>query len=375
MQFIDLKQQYRRYQEEIRAEMDRVLDTSQYIMGPVLADLEKELAEYTGVPFAIGCGSGTDAILLALMALGVKAGDEVIVPDFTFFATAETVSFLGARPVFVDIRPDTYNIDPQRIEEVITPRTRGIIAVSLYGQCADFDALNQIAVERGLFLIEDAAQSFGAVYRGRKSGSLCELATTSFYPAKPLGAYGDGGAVFTSNQSCAEKIRALLNHGQVATYRHRYVGLNGRMDALQAAVLRVKLRHFNEELRARQQVAKWYSRELQGELETPMVLEGNMSSWAQYTVRSPSRDRITGHLKSKGIPTAIHYPLPLHEQEVYAGIQLNGQTLQVSTRMSREVFSLPMHPFLSREEVGEVSAAVREARASRDTLVAVEEAR
>jgi len=360
MQFIDLQKQYALYKNEIRAEMDKVLDTGRFILGPAVSELEADLAAFTGVKHAIGCGSGTDALLLALMALELKPGDEVIVPDFTFFATAEVVSLLGGVPVFVDIQPDTCNIDPDKIEAKITTKTRGIIAVSLYGQCADFDALSRIAGRHRLFLIEDAAQSFGATYKGRKSGALCRLTTTSFYPAKPLGAYGDAGALFTDDDSLAERLRNLLNHGQVANYRHRYVGLNGRLDSLQAAVLKVKLRHFPEELESRQQVASWYDAELAGAVQLPLIRSGNRSSWAQYTVRSPQRPRIQEHLKSRGIPTAIHYPMAVHQQEAYSGRRIADEELAESIRASREVLSLPMHPFMSRQEVAAVASAIRE---------------
>lgn len=361
MQFIDLQKQYQRYKQEIRDEMDAVLDSSQYILGPAVSAFEKEMAKYLGARHAIGCSSGTDALLLALMSLDVKPGDEVIVPDFTFFATAETVSLLGARPVFVDILPDTYNIDPAKMKERISDKTRGVIAVSLYGQCADFDDLRAIAAGHGLFLIEDAAQSFGALYRGRKSCTLCELSITSFYPAKPLGAYGDGGAVFTGSDSHNEKMRLLLNHGQNKTYSHKYIGINGRLDALQAAILRVKLRHLDEELSLRQKVARWYSEMLSGIVRTPFIREGNTSTWAQYTIRSSRRDRIASHLRSQGIPVAIHYPIPLHRQEAYAPFGFDDTGLAVSLQTSGEVLSLPMHPFLSREEVGQVTTAVRDA--------------
>ena len=361
MQFIDLKQQYELYKPEILAEINAVLDSGRYILGPAVTELESELAAYTGVKHAIACSSGTDAIMLALMALELRPGDEVIVPDFTFFATAETVSLLGGRPVFVDIRPDTYNLDPARVEKSRGPRTRGIMAVSLYGQCADFGALADIARRRGLFLIEDGAQSFGATQNGRRSCSLTGVATTSFYPAKPLGAYGDGGAVFTTDDALAERIRSLLNHGQVASYRHRYVGINGRLDSLQAAVLKVKLRHFDEELARRQQVARWYDEELAGVVATPAILPRNNCSWAQYTVRHPDRDRIQEHLKSRGIPTAVHYPLPVHRQEAYADLGYPDRELENATAASREVFSLPMHPFLTRDQVQMVTAAIREA--------------
>jgi UDP-2-acetamido-2-deoxy-ribo-hexuluronate aminotransferase len=360
MQFIDLQEQYALYKDEIRAEMAKVLDTGRFILGPAVSELEGELAAFTGVKHAIGCSSGTDALLIALMALELKPGEEVITPDFTFFATMEAVSFLGGVPVFVDIQPDTCNIDPGRIEAKISSKTRGIIAVSLYGQCADFDELSLIARRHKLFLVEDAAQSFGATYKGRKSGSLCELATTSFYPAKPLGAYGDAGALFTNDDTQAERIRNLLNHGQVSNYRHRYVGLNGRLDSLQAAILKVKLRHFPEELELRQQVASWYDAELSGMVQVPCIRGGNRSSWAQYTVRSPQRARIQEHLKQRGIPTAIHYPMPVHQQEAYASLRIEDNELAESIRASREVISLPMHPFLSRQEVSTVAAAIQE---------------
>jgi UDP-2-acetamido-2-deoxy-ribo-hexuluronate aminotransferase len=362
MQFIDLQRQYRSYREEIRAEIDKVLDSSRYILGPVVTELEQALAAFLGVKNAIGCASGTDALLLAMLALELAPGDEVIVPDFTFFATAEVVSLLGAKPVFADVLPDTLNLDPRQVEAKITPRTGGVIAVSLYGQCADFDELADIARRRKLFLVEDAAQSFGAAYKGRKSGTLCELATTSFYPAKPLGAYGDAGALFTNDDSLAEKLRMLANHGQPATYRHRLVGINGRLDSLQAAILRVKLRHFPEEIERRQQVAAWYEAELAGLVAMPKVRAGNLCSWAQYTVRSPQRSRLLEKLKERGIPTAIHYPMPLHQQEVYAGMGIRDESLPVSVKASQEVFSLPMHPYLTREEVGQVAAAMREAQ-------------
>ena len=361
MQFIDLQRQYQSYKAEIQAEIDKVLDTSRYILGPAVTELEQAMAAYLGVRHAIGCASGTDALLLALMAMGIKPGDEVIVPDFTFFATAEMVSLLGAKPVFADVQPDTLNLDPRQVEAKITARTRGVIAVSLYGQCADFDELVEISRKHKLFLVEDAAQSFGATYQGRKSGALCELGTTSFYPAKPLGAYGDAGALFTSDDELAGRLRVLANHGQPVTYRHRLVGINGRLDSLQAAILKVKLRHFPEELERRQQVAEWYDRELQGLVATPQVKPGNRSSWAQYTVRSPKRTHLQEHLKQKGIPTAIHYPMPLHRQEVYSTLGLRDEDFPVSVKASQEVFSLPMHPYLTHEEVKLVGAAVREA--------------
>ena len=362
MQFIDLQRQYQLYKQEIAEEINKVLDTSRYILGPAVTELEAALAGYLGVKHAIGCGSGTDALLLALLAMELKPGEEVIVPDFTFFATAEVVSLLGGIPVFADILPDTLNLDPRQVEARITARTRGVIAVSLYGQCADFDELTALARRRNLFLIEDAAQSFGATYQGRKSGALCRLATTSFYPAKPLGAYGDAGALFTGDDALAERLRVLANHGQQVTYRHSLVGINGRLDTLQAAILKVKLRHFPEELERRQQVAAWYDEELAGLVSTPQVKKENRSSWAQYTVRSPQRPRLIEQLKQRGIPTAIHYPMPLHQQEVYARMGIRDESLPEAVKASKEVFSLPMHPYLTREEVKAVASAFREAK-------------
>ncbi len=359
MQFIDLQQQYRLYKQEIMEELNKVLDSSRYILGPAVSELESALAGYLGVKQAIGCSSGTDALLLALLALELKPGQEVIVPDFTFFATAEAVSLLGGVPVFADVLPDTLNLDPRQVEARVTDRTRGVIAVSLYGQCADFQELAAITRRRKLFLVEDAAQSFGATYQGRKSGALCELATTSFYPAKPLGAYGDAGALFTDNDGLAERLRVLANHGQPSTYRHRLVGINGRLDSLQAAILQVKLLHFPEELERRQQVAAWYDQELAGLVATPRVKKGNRSSWAQYTVRSPKRALLLEGLKQRGVPTAVHYPKPLHRQEVYAHLNIGDQSLPESVKAAEEVFSLPMHPYLTQEEVKAVAAAMR----------------
>jgi UDP-2-acetamido-2-deoxy-ribo-hexuluronate aminotransferase len=359
MNFIDLKEQYRLYRSEIDVEIEHVLTSAQFIMGESVGLLEQELAHHCGVKYAIGCGSGTDALLLALMALGVGSGDEVIVPDFTFYATAEMISLLGATPVFVDIKESTYNLDPVLVEAAITQRTKAIIAVSLYGQCADFDELNQIARSRKLHLIEDGAQSFGATYRGRKSCALCEIGTTSFFPSKPLGAYGDGGAVFTSDDELAKQIRILLNHGQTDRYCHVAVGINGRLDTLQAAILRVKLRHFDEECGARQRVAEEYTRALQGTVGTPYVESWNASVWAQYTVRSPARPALVDGLKQKGIPTAIHYPTPLHKQPVYANMRCSDKKFPVTNKICNEVVSLPMHPFLKREEIEQVAAAIR----------------
>ena len=361
MQFVDLKRQYEEYRGEIMAEIQSVLDTTAFIGGAAVKELEAELAVHTGVRHAIGCSSGTDALFLGLLALGVKLGDEVIVPDFTFIATAETVALAGAVPVFADIRPDTYNIDPDSIAALVTGRTVGIIPVSLYGQAAEMDEINAIAENRGLWVMEDGAQSYGASHRGRKSCALSRLGTTSFFPAKPLGAYGDAGALFTDDDELAATLRMLLNHGQRKRYDHAIVGLNARLDTIQAAVLKVKLRHFDDELAARQQVADWYTRELADAVPTPVILDHNTSAWAQYTIRVPSRAAVQGALKERGIPTAVHYPIPLHQQDAFAGHVQSAIEVPHTEKASAEVMSLPMHPFLTRDEVRVVAEAVKAA--------------
>jgi len=360
MEFIDLKQQYQLYKEEFLSEMDKVLSNARFIKGPVLSEFEEKLARHTGSGNAIGCASGTDALMLGLLAYDVKAGDEVLVPDFTFIATAEVVSLLGAVPVFVDVKDDTLNIDPEKIEAKITPRTKGIIAVSLYGQCADFDKINKIAEKHGVWVIEDGAQSYGAEYKGRKSCILTEIGTTSFFPAKPLGCYGDGGAVFTDNDQIAERLRMLLNHGQEKRYRHKIIGLNSRLDALQAAVLIVKLRHFDEEMEKKRIVAAKYTEKLSGSVKTPVISDGNVSVWAQYTVRSENRESIIESLKEKSVPTAIHYPIPLHKQEAFAEFGHSDADYPVSMKASGEVFSLPMHAYLTDEEIDLICSIIKE---------------
>ena len=361
MNFIDLQEQYKQYRPEIDAEVAKVIESAQFIMGPAVQKLEGELSRHTGVAHAIGCSSGTDALLLGLLAKGVRPGDEVIVPDFTFFATAETVAFLGARPVFVDIEEEYFCINPSLLEAKITPRTKGIIPVSLFGQCADLDAVNAIAKKHGLWVMEDAAQSYGARSKGRRSGSMSELAVTSFFPAKPLGCYGDGGAVFTSDETIAKVVRELLNHGQSERYKHSSIGMNGRLDTIQAAVLLVKLRHFDEEMTMKRAAADRYTERLAGIVSTPAIRPGCESVWAQYTVRTLKRDLVLEQLKKKQIPTAIHYPIPLHAQCVFASQELTDEQFPVSSRASRTVFSLPMHPFLSNEDIDFVADAIREA--------------
>ena len=361
MDFIDLKTQYQRYKTEIRGAIEKVMTDAAFIKGPALSAFEQELKEHSGAKHAIGCSSGTDALLLGMMAKELHPGDEVLVPDFTFFATAEMVRLIGGVPVFVDIDPQTYNMDPALIEERITDRTVGIMPVSLYGQCADLDGINSIASHRGLWVLEDAAQSYGAKCKGRKSCTITTLASTSFFPAKPLGCYGDGGAVFTDNDELADRIRVILNHGQVKRYHHGLIGINGRLDTLQAAILSVKLRHFDDEMAAKRQVAGWYDERLRDRVTTPRVDEGNESVWAQYTIRVPNREAVQAHLKEKGIPTAVHYPLPLHRQAALADLGWTDNDYPVATKASAEVMSLPMHPFMTEEQADAVAAAVAEA--------------
>ncbi len=307
----------------------------------------------------MGCSSGTDALLLALMALDVKPGDEIITTPFTFIATAEVIALLGAKPVFVDIDPATYNIDPDRIEEGLTKKTRGVIPVSLYGQCADMEAIRKVAGEYGLFVIEDGCQSFGATRNGTPSCGFPDVGTTSFFPSKPLGCYGDGGMVFTSSDSLADRLRGLRHHGQWERYRHRAIGLNGRLDELQAAVLLAKLPHFAEEVKIRAAKGAYYSEKLRDVVTVPAVSAGNTHVYAQYSIRTPARDALAAHLKENGIPTAIHYPVPLHCQEAFKGLGCTEGDFPVAEAVSREIISLPMSPFLSREDQDEIVRQVR----------------
>lgn len=358
--FIDLAAQQRRLRPQMEQGIERVLRHGQYILGPEVAELEEKLAAYTGAKHCIGVANGTDALQIALMALGVGPGDEVITPGFTYIATAEAAAVLGARPVYVDIDPRTYNLDPALLEAAITPRTKAIIPVSLYGQCADFDAINAIAKKHGVVVIEDAAQSFGASYKGRKSCNLTTIATTSFFPSKPLGCYGDGGAIFTSDDELAKVMRQIARHGQDRRYHHVRVGMNSRLDTLQAAVLLAKLDVFDDELAARRRVAVEYAR-LLGEagIEAPCVGPHNTSAWAQYTIRVRNRSKVQVALAEAGIPTAIHYPLPLNRQPAVAE---DSVKLPHGDLAAERVISLPMHPYLDdtavRTIVGRIAASL-----------------
>ncbi|MGB9029252.1 MAG: DegT/DnrJ/EryC1/StrS family aminotransferase [Acidobacteriaceae bacterium] len=365
MEFVDLKAQYRHIQSRVDARIRKVLEHQRFILGPEIAELEGRLAARVVAQHCISCASGTDALLLALMALEIGAGDEVITTPFTFFATGEMITLLGARPVFVDVEPVGYNLDPARIEAAITPRMKAILPVSLYGQTAEMDAINAIACKHGLAVIEDAAQSFGALYKGRHSGNLSTIGCTSFFPSKPLGCYGDGGACFTDDDALAQAMRQLRNHGQEMRYRHTRIGINGRLDTLQAAVLLAKLEVFDEELTARAEIADRYNALLQDAVPAPRVLRERTSVWAQYTIEVDDREAVESSLRDAGIPTAVHYPVPLHLQPVYA--QLSREmgwargSFPVAEHAAERVLSLPMHPYLKPAGIERVAEAVKAA--------------
>ena len=354
--FVDLAAQQDRLRAEIETAISGVLAHGTYILGPEVAELEEKLARYCGASHCITCANGTDALQIALMALGVGPGDEVITPGFSYIATAEAAAVLGARPVYVDIDPASYNVAPQAIEAAVTPRTKAIIPVSLYGLPADYDAINAIAQNCGLAVIEDGAQSFGASYKGRKSGNLTRIGCTSFFPSKPLGCYGDGGAIFTSDDELATVLRQIARHGQEKRYYHVRVGVNSRLDTLQAAILVPKLAILDDEIAARRAVAASYDAALGplGFVTPPMVPE-RASAWAQYTVRVKDRDQAQAALKEAGIPTAVHYPLPLNRQPAVADETV---VLPHSDRAAAEVMSLPMHPYLTARDIEAVLQAL-----------------
>lgn len=351
MKFIDLNQQYRLIKSTVDKNIQAILDHGQYIMGPEVEELEHRLAEWVGVRHCITLSNGTMALLVALLALGIGPGDEVITSSFSFFASAETIVFLGAKLVFVDIDPRTYNIEPSQIELAITERTKAIVPVSLYGQCANMTAINAIAHRYGLPIIEDGAQSLGATHWGHQSCGLTTIGCTSFFPSKPLGCYGDGGACFTNDDILAEKMCLIRNHGQQTRYRHIQIGLNVRFDTLQAAILLAKLEVFPQELKRRQQVAKWYSQKLGDHLVTPHIEAGNISAFAQYTVRVERRQEVRSVLNNAGIPTAIHYPQPLHKQPAIRNYLQDDYNYPEAEIASQQVLSLPFHPYLTEEVV------------------------
>jgi UDP-2-acetamido-2-deoxy-ribo-hexuluronate aminotransferase len=363
MDFIDLKSQYAALRESINARIQRVLDHGQYILGPEVKELEERLAAFTGARHCVTVASGTEAILIALMALGLKPGDEVVTTAFTFAATAEMIVLLGGVPVFVDIQPDTCNIDPARIEAAITPRTRAIMPVCLYGQVADMDEINAIAARHGnLPVIEDAAQSFGATYRGRKSCHVSTIACTSFFPSKPLGCYGDGGALFTDDDALAQAFREIRVHGQSGRYHHTRVGVGGRMDTLQCAVVLGKLERFDWEIERRKELGERYGELLRGlpGLQLLGTREDRDCVWAQYTVLVPERERVQAALQARGVPTAVHYPRPLNRQPAYERYATPGGA-PVSERNATLVMSLPMSADLTPDAQHRVVEALADA--------------
>jgi UDP-2-acetamido-2-deoxy-ribo-hexuluronate aminotransferase len=347
--FIDLKTQQDALRPQLERNIHRVLHHGQYIMGPEVKQLEERLAQYVGVKHCITASSGTDTLLIAMMALGIGPGDEVITTPFTFIATGEMIALLGAKPVFVDIDPRTYNIDPALIEAAITPQTKAIMPVSLYGQCADMDAINAIANKHGLPVIEDGAQSFGATYKGRKSCALSTIGSTSFFPSKPLGGYGDGGALFTDDDALAKAMREIRVHGQDRRYHHPRIGINGRIDTLQAAIVLAKMERFDWEVAQRQQLGDTYSRLLKEncpEVATPFIEAHNTSVFAQYTIQADDRAACVKRLNDSGIPTAVHYPIPLHKQPAFEYFGNAEASYPVAEQIASRVLSLPMGPDL-----------------------------
>jgi UDP-2-acetamido-2-deoxy-ribo-hexuluronate aminotransferase len=361
MEFIDLKTPYHLFQSEIDGRIRRVLEHGHYIMGPEIDELETALAAYAGVRHAITVSSGTTSLEIALRALGLGRGDEVITVPFTWISTAEVIGLVGAHPVFVDIDPDTFNIDIDKLADAITPRTRVILPVSLFGQMPDYDAINTLAESRGITVIEDGAQSFGATRNGRRSCGVTRVGSTSFFPAKPLGCFGDGGCLFTDDNILAERMRAIRTHGGVKRHHHPWLGTNGRFDTIQAAVLLAKLPHFPAEVEARGRIGARYSALLRDTCIVPEVAPGNTHVYAQYTLRLLERDQVSAELKARGIPTAIYYPKCLHEQPVFAACGNKAGDFPVAERAAREVLSLPMHPYLSETEQDAVANAIKEA--------------
>jgi dTDP-4-amino-4,6-dideoxygalactose transaminase len=369
--FIDLEAQQARIGDRLDAALNRVLAHGQYIMGPEVAELEDRLSAFCGASHTVACASGTDALALALMALGVGRGDAVLIPSFTFAATAEVVPLLGAVPVFVDVDAESFNLDPAALGAGITTARRaglrpvGIIAVDLFGQPADYDAIHEVAEAHDLWVIADAAQSFGAGWRSRKVGTLAKLTTTSFFPAKPLGCYGDGGAVFTEDPQLAAVIHSLRVHGQGEDkYDNVRIGINGRLDTLQAAILLTKLDIFADEIRARQRAAARYRELFAGRVTTPSLREEASSTWAQYTIRSADRDALRKRLAAAGIPTAVYYPRPLHRQTAYRDFPVAEGGCPIAERLASEVLSLPMHPYLDHATQHRIAGVICTAEAA-----------
>jgi UDP-2-acetamido-2-deoxy-ribo-hexuluronate aminotransferase len=368
MDFVDLKTPYRQLKESINARIGDVLNHGQYILGPEVNELEERLADYVGVDQCIGVSSGTDALLIALMACDIGLGDEVITSPFSFASTAEVILLLGAKPVFVDIDPRTYNMDPSLLEAAITEHTKAIVPVSLYGQCADFDKINKIADQYALTVIEDGAQSFGATYNGRNSCALSHIGITSFFPSKPLGCFGDGGALFTDDERLAKRIREIRVHGQDGRYNHIRLGINGRMDTIQAAILLAKLEIFSSEVEARGKVGSRYTALIEEALEKdnklkkiislPYIEPHNVSVYAQYTIQVPNREAVQERMNDYGVPTAVHYPMPLHWQPVFVSTGITVGNCPMSEAAASHVISLPMHPYINQDQQGSIVSAL-----------------
>ena len=358
--FANLQLQYQTYKEKIDANLQTILNKSNYILGEEVGILEQELQNFTGAKYAIACSSGTDALLLALMAMDIQPGDEIITTPFTWISTGEMIALLKATPVFVDIEPDTYNLDANLIEAVITKKTKAIMPVSLYGQPADMDAIQAIADKYNLKVIIDGAQSFGSTFNKKTDSNLDDISTTSFFPSKPLGCYGDGGAVFTNNEDYAKKIKLLRVHGQNKRYHHQYIGIGGRLDTIQAAILLAKLPHFSKELKDRQKVADQYTSGLSNILQTPVIKPNRSSAWAQYTLRVKNRDNLQLKLKENSIPTSIFYPIPLHLQQCFQYLKYKQNDFPISEKASNEVISIPMNPFLTNDQIDYIVLKIQE---------------
>lgn len=366
MPFIDLKAQYERIKPEVDAAIQRVLEHGRYIMGPEIDELEEKLSDFAGSRHCLACASGTDALLIPLMAYGVGPGDAVFTTPFTFFATTEVIAMLGATPVFVDIDPDTYNLDPGRlastIEAVLADGTltpRGIIPVDLFGLCADYEAILPIAEKYGLFVLEDAAQGFGAELKGKRAPSFGQTGATSFFPAKPLGAYGDGGAVFTDDDDMIAEMRSIRVHGQGEDkYNNVRIGINGRLDSIQAAILLQKLSIYQDEINARQRVAGWYGEKLAGLVKTPVIPEGYVSVWAQYCVQSDRRAEIQAALKAAEVPTAIYYVRPMHLLGAMAPLGYSEGDFPISEAVCSRIFALPFHPYMGEDAVSRIAEVI-----------------
>lgn len=369
LKFIDLNAQYANLKPQIDARIRAVLEHGQFVMGPEVDQLEQTLAARVGVRFCISCSSGTDALLIALMALGVGSGDEVVTTPFTFAATAEVIVLLGAKPVFVDIDPRTYNLDSKLLAAALTPRTKAVIAVSLYGQCAEMDGINEVAAAHGLAVIEDGAQSFGATHKGRPSCGLSTIGCTSFFPSKPLGCYGDGGACFTQDEGLARRMQQIRVHGQDRRYHHPLIGINGRLDTIQASVLLAKLENFDVEIADRFRIGAQYCELLRDVVTTPYVEVYNTSVYAQYTIQVEDRKMFREQLKAEGIPTAVHYPVPLHLQPAFARPGVGRGSFPHAEAAAERVVSLPMHPYLSADDQRKIAQAVRQAAAELQSAV------